>query len=423
MRPGRLDKIIYVPPPDFNERMEILHVHLAGRPVSRDIQLAEAAKKTERFSGADLANVVREAATLAVRREMMTGVSSPITMEDFQHVLPRIKPSISLRMITEYETMKLDYERKMHQSVRSERKIVVRWDDVGGLVEIKQAIREYVELPLTRPELMESYKIKTGRGILLFGPPGCGKTHIMRAAANELNVPMQIVSGPELVSALAGQSEAAVRDVLYRARENAPSIVFFDEIDALAGKDSMKTPEVSRAVSQFLTEMDGLRPKDKVMIIATTNRPQTLDPAILRPGRFDKIFYVPPPDDAARQDIFRIHLKGVPVDGPIDVVELARHSEGWSGADIANAVDEAKLIAIRTQLMSEGRTTGTGAIPAAGFFGTDVKPRPGSSEPAPAVIGIRQTDLLTAVLRAKSSITPETLEWAHEFIENYGTRG
>jgi transitional endoplasmic reticulum ATPase len=424
MRPGRLDKIIYVPPPDFNERMEILHVHLAGRPVSRDIQLAEAAKKTERFSGADLANVVRETATLAVRREMMTGVMSPITMEDFQHVLPRIKPSISLRMISEYETMKLDYERKMHQSVRSERKVVVHWDDVGGLKEIKQAIREYVELPLTRPELMESYKIKTGRGILLFGPPGCGKTHIMRAAANELNVPMQIVSGPELVSALAGQSEAAVRDVLYRARENAPSIVFFDEVDALAGKDSMKTPEVSRAVSQFLTEMDGLRPKDKVMIIATTNRPQTLDPAILRPGRFDKIFYVPPPDDEARRDIFRIHLKGVPTDGPIDVVELARHSEGWSGADIANAVDESKLIAIRTQLVAEGRTLDTGAIPVAGFFGTGAVPHPGAaSEPVSTVIGIRQTDLLTAVLRTKSSITPETLEWAREFIEIYGTRG
>jgi transitional endoplasmic reticulum ATPase len=424
MRPGRLDKIIYVPPPDFNERMEILHVHLMGRPVSRDVNLAEAAKKTERFSGADLANVVREAATLAVRREMMTGVRSPIAMEDLQHVLPRIKPSISLRMISEYETMKLDYERKMHQSVRSERKVVVRWDDVGGLVDIKQAIREYVELPLTRPELMESYKIKTGRGILLFGPPGCGKTHIMRAAANELNVPMQIVSGPELVSALAGQSEAAVRDVLYRARENAPSIVFFDEVDALAGKESMRTPEVSRAVSQFLTEMDGLRPKDKVIIIATTNRPQTLDPAILRPGRFDKIFYVPPPDEPARQDIFRIHLKGVPTDGPIDVEELARHSEGWSGADIANAVDEAKLIAIRTQLTSEGRTTATGAIPSAGFFGTGMTPRPGgATEPVSAVIGIRQMDLLMAVLRAKSSITPETLQWAHEFIQSYGTRG
>jgi transitional endoplasmic reticulum ATPase len=406
MRPGRLDKIIYVPPPDFTERAEILQVHLAGRPASNDINLSEIAKRTERFSGADLANVVREAATLAVRREMVTGVMNPIVMDDFMHVLPRIKPSISLRMIAEYETQKLDYERKMHQSVRTERRIVVRWDDVGGLEDIKQAIREYVELPLTQPELMESYRIKTGRGIMLFGPPGCGKTHVMRAAANELNVPMQIVSGPELVSALAGQSEAAVRDVLYRARENAPSIVFFDEIDALAGKDSMKTPEVSRAVSQFLTEMDGLRPKDKVIIIATTNRPQTLDPALLRPGRFDKIFYVPPPDFNARRDIFKIHLKGVPTDGPVDVEELARLADGWSGADIANAVDEAKLIAIRTQVAAGGPIAPTVV-----------------GAPLPSIRGIRQSDLVSAVRRAKSSVTPETLAWADEFIRMYGTRG
>ncbi|MCI4322575.1 MAG: AAA family ATPase [Thermoplasmata archaeon] len=439
MRPGRLDKIIYVPPPDFNERMEVVHVHMQGRPVSGEIDLAEIAKKTERFSGADLANLVREAATIAVRREMMKqDASGSMTMEDFQQVIGRIKPSISLRMLTDYETMKMDYERKMHQVQRMERKVVVHWDDVGGLTDIKSAIREYVELPLTRPELMESYKIKTGRGILLFGPPGCGKTHIMRAAANELNVPMQIVNGPELVSALAGQSEAAVRDVLYRARENAPSIVFFDEIDALASKDSMRTPEVSRAVSQFLTEMDGLRPKDKVIIIATTNRPQTLDPALLRPGRFDKIFYVPPPDLAARQDIFRIHLKGVPVDGAVDFGVLAQNSEGYSGADIAGAVDEAKLIALRSQLVLEtGAPTPVGG-PAGGLFaaGTARASQPqhvfGMGDPtglnqaaAPEadVAGVRMQDLTAAIAKQKPSITPETLAWAQEFIKSYGTRG
>lgn len=422
MRPGRLDKIIYVPPPDFNERMEIVHVHLVGRPVAKDIDLAEIAKKTERFSGADLANLVREAATIAVRREMMTGTMAPITMDDFRQVLPRIKPSISLRMVSDYETMKLDYERKMHQVQRMERKVVVRWDDVGGLLDIKQAIREYVELPLTRPELMESYKIKTGRGILLFGPPGCGKTHVMRAAANELNVPMQIVNGPELVSALAGQSEAAVRDVLYRARENAPSIVFFDEIDALASKDSMKTPEVSRAVSQFLTEMDGLRPKDKVIIIATTNRPQTLDPALLRPGRFDKIFYVPPPDPSARQDIFRIHLKGVPVEGAVDFLELAKRTDGYSGADIASCVDDAKLIALREQLVTE--TTRDQAVTGSmGLFGSQAPAPAQKVEPQGTVVGVRMSNLLEAVSKTKSSITPETLNWAQEFIKSYGTRG
>ena len=265
---------------------------------------------------------------------------------------------------------------------------------------------------------MESYKIKTGRGILLFGPPGCGKTHVMRAAANELNVPMQIVNGPELVSALAGQSEAAVRDVLYRARENAPSIVFFDEIDALASKDSMKTPEVSRAVSQFLTEMDGLRPKDKVIIIATTNRPQTLDPALLRPGRFDKIFYVPPPDGAARQDIFRIHLKGVPTEGVVDFGDLSRRSEGYSGADIAGVVDEAKLIALREQLVTETASRPAGSA----LFSAPSAPAAPSVAAGERIVGVRMANLIEAVTKTKSSITAETLNWAQEFIRSYGTR-
>jgi transitional endoplasmic reticulum ATPase len=345
-------------------------------------------------------------------------------MEDFRTVLPRIKPSISLRMIEEYERLKMDFERKMHQVQRAERKVVVKWDDVGGLEDIKKALKEYVELPLTKPELMEEYKLKTGRGILLFGPPGCGKTHIMRAASNELNVPIQIVNGPELVSALAGQSEAAVRDILYRARENSPSIVFFDEIDALASKDSMKTPEVSRAVSQFLTEMDGIKPKDRVIIVATTNRPQILDPALLRPGRFDKIFYVPPPDLKARADIFRIHLKGVPADGEVDYDLLSLGTEGYSGADIASIVDEAKLIALREQLRKDsasiGQMTSGHGSPATAQLKDFIEK--GGGKAGSKVAGVKMANLLEAVGKTKSSITPETLEWAQSFIQTYGTR-
>jgi SpoVK/Ycf46/Vps4 family AAA+-type ATPase len=421
MRPGRFDKIIYVPPPDYEERIDVFKVHLVGKPTAPDINLAELAKKTERMSGADIANLVKEASTIAMKRSMQMGQMTLVTHSDFLEVLPHVKPSISLRMKEDYERLKMDYERKMHELVRAERKIVVRWDDVGGLEDVKRALREYVELPLTKPELLEEYKLKSGRGILLFGPPGCGKTHVMRAASNELNVPIQIVNGPELVSALAGASEAAIRDVLSRARENAPSIVFFDEIDALASKESMKTPEVSRAVSQFLTEMDGLRPKDKVIIVATTNRPHLLDPAILRPGRFDKIFYVPPPDLQARKDIFEIHLRDVPKAGYIDSMLLAHRTEGYSGADIAAIIDEAKLIAIRQRVADEG---GMGARPG----GTQQlaqylqAPTPVGAPVADHRYGVKMEHILEALTKTKSSITPETLEWARKFMEIYGTR-
>jgi transitional endoplasmic reticulum ATPase len=417
MRPGRFDKIIYVPPPDFEERIDIFKVHLVGKPVAPDIDLAELAKKTERFSGADIANLVKEAATIAMKRSMQLNQLTLISMADFLEVLPHVKPSISLRMKEEYEKMKMDFERKMHELVRAERKIVVRWNDVGGLEDIKRALREYVELPLTKPELMEEYKLKTGRGILLFGPPGCGKTHVMRAASNELNVPIQIVSGPELVSSLAGASEAAIRDVMARARENAPSILFFDEIDALASKESMKTPEVSRAVSQFLTEMDGLRPKDKVIIVSTTNRPHILDPALLRPGRFDRIFYVPPPDLQARKDIFEIHLRDVPKAGYIDTMLLAHRTEGYSGADIAAIVDEAKLIAIRHRVEEEDKKGPKSEIKQLATYLRRTTP----AETA-AKFGVRMENLLEALSKTKTSITPETLEWAKKFMDIYGTR-
>jgi SpoVK/Ycf46/Vps4 family AAA+-type ATPase len=405
MRPGRLDKIIYVPPPDFEERIQILKVHMKGKPIDPSVNLQALAKKTERFSGADIANLTKEGATIAMKRAMKTRRATRITQKDFEQVLQHVKPSITLRMKEEYEKMKLDYERKMHELQRSERKIVVRWDDVGGLEDVKRALREFVELPLKNPELLEEFRLKTGRGIMLFGPPGCGKTWVMRAAANELGIPMQIVNGPELVSALAGVSESQIRDLFSRARENAPSIIFFDEIDALASKASMRTPEVSRAVSQFLTELDGVKPRDKVILVATTNRPGILDPALLRPGRMDKMFYVPPPDLQARKDVFEIHLRDSPKSGYIDTKLLAHRTEGYSGADIAAIVDEGKLIAIRERVADEKKAIESGqALPQGAF-------------------GVKMEHLLEALTRIKPSITPETIEWCKSFIEAYGQRG
>ncbi len=416
LRPGRMDKVIYVPPPSYEERIDILKVHLMGKPIAPDIDLAEIAKRTERFSGADLANLVKEAAIQAMKRALRTGKPAVITMADFEAVLPNIKPSISLRMIEEYEKIKMDFERKMHQLQRAEKKQVVTWEDVGGLEDIKRVIREYIEIPLKRPDLVEKYKLKTAKGILLFGPPGCGKTHVMRAASHELGLPMQIVNGPELLNSLVGQSEAAIRDIMTRARENAPSIVFFDEIDAIASKESMKTPEVSRAVSQLLTELDGMKPRDKVIVVATTNRPQLLDPALLRPGRFDKIFYVPPPDLKARADIFKIHLKGVPTKGPIDYIVLAHRTEGYSGADIAAIVEEAKLIAIREQVKKELERKGKDTKDLESYLAELEHVGEGEE------YGVTMAHLLEALSKIKPSITPETIQWCEEFMEMYGTR-
>ncbi|MBS3817715.1 MAG: AAA family ATPase [Candidatus Thermoplasmatota archaeon] len=415
LRPGRLDKIIYVPPPDFESRVDILRIHLMDKPVDPRVDLAEIAKETERFSGADLANLCNEAATRAMTRAMKTQQQSAVTQEDFEEIIPKIKPSIKINMIKEYEQAKKDFERRMHESESRERKKQVSFEDVGGLEDIKEALHEYVELPLTNPDLFEKYEMTTGKGMLLFGPPGCGKTHVMRAASNELDVTIQIVNGPELVSGFAGESEKKIREIMNRGRENAPAIIFFDEIDSLASKESMETAEVSRAVSQFLTEMDGMEGAEQVMIVGTTNRPQKLDPAILRPGRLDKIFYVPPPGHKARDEIFRIHLRDIPVKGDIDYENLATRTEGYTGADIASIVEDAKLIAIRDMVKGDRE-----------FQSEDDKEkeleRHLKGDGRGPTAGVTMDDILEAYKNSSSSLTDEVLEWSREFMEEYGTR-
>ncbi len=416
LRPGRLDKIIYVRPPDFESRIEVLRIHLMNKPVDPEVDLAKIAEETERYSGADLANLCNEAATRTMTRAMRTGQQRAITQEDFDVIIPKIKPSIKINMIKEYEQAKQDFERRMHESERKERKKQVHFEDVGGLEDIKTALHEYVELPLTNPELFQKYEMETGKGMLLFGPPGCGKTHVMRASSNELDVTMQIINGPELVSGFAGESEKKIREIMNRARENSPAIVFFDEIDSLASKDSMKTAEVSRAVSQFLTEMDGMEGAEQIMIVGTTNRPQTLDPALLRPGRLDKIFYVPPPDSTAREEIFKIHLRDIPKMGDIDYENLATRTEGYTGADIAAIVEDAKLIAIRDMIRGDRK------------FHSDKKKeeelkRHLKEEDSGPTVGVTMDDLLEAYKKRSSSLTDEVLKWSRDFMREYGTRG
>lgn len=385
LRPGRFDKIVYVPPPSEPERLEILKVHLAGRPVAEGLGLDEIAEHTARFSGADLANLVKEATVLAMKRSLAKGRREPITIEDFREVLPKTKPSISLAMAEEYERLRLIYERKMHRLEREPE--TVGWADVRGLEDLKASLRSYIDLAFTKGGAMERFRLKVSKGVLLFGPPGCGKTHLMKAAANELGIPIQSIEGPTLMST-GGDGGSAIKEIFYIARENAPSVVLFDNIDLIASSHE-RSPEATNLLSQFLAQLDSIGEAERVLVVATTNRPHVLDHALLRPGRFDKMFYVPPPDAGARLALVESALSEVPTEA-LDrevLATLCKEAEGFSSADVMAAIAEAKLLAIRQ-----------------------------------ASAGIRAEHLRTSFAHVRPSVTPESLAWSREFIRAHNVR-
>jgi len=228
----------------------------------------------------------------------------------------------------------------------------VHWDDIGGLENVKQELREVVEWPLKYPEVFQKMGIEPPKGILLYGPPGTGKTLLAKAVATESGANFIAIRGPEVLSKWVGESEKAVREVFRRAREVAPAVVFFDEIDSIAPVrgQSFDSGVTDRIVNQLLTEMDGIVPLSNVVVLAATNRPDILDPALLRPGRFDRMIYVPPPDKEARKQILKIHTKKVPLANDVDLDRLAELTEGYTGADLAALVREAALLKLREKL-------------------------------------------------------------------------
>ena len=347
LRPGRFDKVIYVSPPGVEERVEILKVHLRGRPMEENIDLLTPAMRCERFSGADLSNMAKEASVLAMKRAMDTGEDSVITSEDLLKVATTLKPSINMAMLKEYELLKMDFERKMHHSERDQKWQDVKWSDVAGADRTKKDIRGYIDILTKEPELLDSFRLKTGRGMLLFGPPGCGKSHIMKAAANELKITMQVISAPEMIGSSMGAMP--VSQMFFRARENTPSILLIEDIDAIGSREVMNNPEAFNVMSQILAEVDNVEAKEHVLIVATTNTPDSLHPSLLRPGRFDKIFFVPPPNSKARKETFKIYLRDIPTAPDVDEELLdimVMKTSGFSSADIAAIVDEAKLSAV-----------------------------------------------------------------------------
>jgi transitional endoplasmic reticulum ATPase len=341
-RPGRFDREIRIGVPDRKGRKEILEIHTRNMPLADDVDLDKLAEITHGYVGADLAALAREAAMQALRRHL-----PEIDMES--EVIPtEVLQKIKVTMDDFYEAMK-DVQPSALREVYVEIP-EVHWDDVGGLEDIKREVIEAAEWPLKYPQVFERLGIRPPKGVLLYGPPGTGKTLLAKAVATESEANFIAVKGPEILSKWVGESEKAIRQIFRRAREAAPCIIFFDEIDAIAPRRGLGYGDsgvTERIVNQLLTEMDGLQMSKDVVVMAATNRPDILDPALLRPGRFDRIIYVPPPDLEARYEIFKIHTRKMPLDDDVDLKELARRTEYYTGADIEAVVIEAGLAAAR----------------------------------------------------------------------------
>ncbi len=345
-RPGRFDREIEIGIPDRRARKEILEIHTRGVPLADDVDLDKLADMTHGYVGADLAALVKEAAMRALRRIM-----PEIDME-----MEKIPVEILEKIEVTWDDF-MDAYREMQPSTMREvliEKPNVHWDDIGGLENVKQELREVVEWPLKYRKLFAHMKVKIPKGILLYGPPGTGKTLLAKAVATESEANFISVKGPEFLSKWVGESEKAVREVFRKARQAAPAVIFIDEIDAVAPVRGMDlgTRVTERVVSQLLTEMDGLEELHNVTVIAATNRPDMLDPALLRPGRFDRLIYVPVPDRDARKEIFKIHLRGKPLAEDVDIDALAERTEGYTGADIEAVCNEATILALREYIQS-----------------------------------------------------------------------
>jgi len=347
-RPGRFDREIEIGVPDKQGRHEILQIHTRGMPLAQDVDLKKLAEMTHGYTGADLAALARETAMKALRRYL-----PEINLEE-ERIPPSVLEKMEVRMedfINAYKEITPTAMREVYIEVPA-----VHWSDIGGLEEVKQELREAVEWPLKNPEIFSRMGIRAPKGIFLYGPPGCGKTLLARAVATESEANFITIKGPEVFSKWVGESEKAIREVFRKARMAAPAVIFFDEFDSLVPRRGMGYADsgvTERVISQLLTEMDGLMTLEDVVIIAATNRPDIVDPAVLRPGRFDRLIYVPEPDEKARLEIFKLYTKGMPLAKEVDVVHLATVTKNYSGADIEALCREAAMYALRMDVKSK----------------------------------------------------------------------
>ncbi|MFA4646199.1 CDC48 family AAA ATPase [Pyrococcus kukulkanii] len=454
-RPGRFDREIEVGVPDKQGRKEILQIHTRGMPIEPDFRkgdvlkaleeikkeekfknvidkaivrvrisreedipkvlkeinedlynevkaklidylLEELAEVTHGFVGADLAALAREAAMAALRRLIREGKIDfeaetiprevldelKVTRKDFYEALKMVEPSALREVLIEVPN--------------------VHWDDIGGLEEVKQELREAVEWPLKYPEAFRAYGITPPKGILLYGPPGTGKTLLAKAVATESEANFIAVRGPEILSKWVGESEKNIREIFRKARQAAPTVIFIDEIDAIAPRRGTDVNRVTdRIINQLLTEMDGLVENSGVVVIAATNRPDIIDPALLRPGRFDRLILVPAPDEKARLEIFKVHTRNMPLADDVKLEELAKRTEGYTGADIAAVCREAAMIAMRRALEQ--------GILKEGMKADEIK----------RIAKVTMKDFEEALKKIGPSVSKETMEYYRKIQEQF----
>ncbi len=354
LRPGRFDKVIYMPLPDFLGRQKIFKIYLNKLPVADDINYENLAANTERYSGADIKAVCESVAQVVAQEASSKHKVLRITQNDILSVISATKPSTTLAQIEEYNTFRVQFERSFYEESSVEKEDeAVKLKDVIGMDDAKSSLVNAIQTPLMHPDLMKKYDIKAIKGLLLFGPPGTGKTMLMRAAMNDPSLKgatMIEINGSEIANMGLERGNATIKEIFDRARENEPAIIFIDEIDGIAPSRSGATENASQITTELLKQMDGLTKPYGVIVVAATNRPDSLDPAILRPGRFDKIIFVKPPAAQQRALLFGEYLKNVPLDDNIDFDKLGRESEGYTGADIANICREAKAQAMQQNL-------------------------------------------------------------------------